>query len=68
MNVGFPGNINNVNPMGIAMMFLSLIIVFSAGRIARHIKKEDEPGKMIGMIKLGGMILCMAGALIAILC
>lgn len=65
MGIGFK---NTVNPIGVIMMFAALIIVLSAGRIARHIKKEAEPGMMVNFIKLGGMILCMAGAMIAILC
>lgn len=68
MNIGFHREMNGVNPIGIAMMIAALIIVLSAGRIARHIKKETEPGMMVNFIKLGGMILCMAGAMIAILC
>ena len=66
----FSGSVDEsrVNQIGIAVMAIGLLVVLLAPRIAGKIKKEETPNRnTVNAVKLVGLIICAAGALIAIL-
>lgn len=58
---------NMANPLGVGLMLAAVFIVCFAGKIVRHYKGADAQ-TTISFVKLCGLLLCMAGALIATLC
>lgn len=58
-------DLSRVNGIGIAVMAVGLLAVILAPRIAGRIKKDDKNAAAV--VKLVGLIIVMAGTLIAIL-
>ena len=62
----FLKHFNSVRPAGIVLMLLGLLVYGIAGRFFRNLPKEKQE-KYTLLVKLGGVVVCMAGTLIAIL-
>ena len=59
-----PG-LSRVNPVGLIVMALALLLTLFSGKIARKFEGEEK-GKVFLILKLSSLVICIAGFVIAI--